>query len=314
MKFLPKIVFLLIWFINLINPTPAFSTPESPNKSNLTESTTASSFTHPELETSPEGREFLGCYERVSRAYFLLSAGKIGFGVFKNSVNLMKSSWTKFKTSNFFANYKTLNPTNATKLESEVKNVIEEADKLDGVVVQGAGNIFEVSIFKNLTARIPTGSKLTNLKKAEFVTHGYKVKPTSGGLKTQIDDIIANGDNLGAKTEGIVDDIMSGNGYTKMDGKYGSNNGYDGIYIKGTASNPTEIVIIESKQFKYTNGVADDVLEHSGITLNPPSGTTQLPTQMSDGWINYVAGKLKNNPNTSVLGNKVDRDFAFKLS
>jgi hypothetical protein len=147
MKLLPKIVFLLIWFINLINPTPTFSTPEKADNKNVEKSTTASSFTHAELETSPEGREFLGCYERVSRAYLLLSAGKIGFGVFKNSINLMKSSWTKFKTSNFFANYKTLNPTNATKLESEVKNVIEEADKLDGVVVSGVGNSVDITNF-----------------------------------------------------------------------------------------------------------------------------------------------------------------------
>jgi hypothetical protein len=173
-------------------------------------------------------------------------------------------------------------------------------------LLQQAGNIFELTTFKNLTARIPTGSKLTNLKKAEFVTHGYKVKPTSGGLKTQIDDIIANGDNLGAKTEGIVDDIMNTNGYTKMDGKYGSNNGYDGIYIKGTASNPTEIVIIESKQFKYTNGVADDVLEHGGVTLNPPSGTTALPAQMSDAWVQYVAGKLRDAGKTGIADMIVD--------
>jgi hypothetical protein len=150
-----------------------------------------------------------------------------------------------------------------------------------------------LSIFKNLTARVLTGKKLTNLKKSEFLTHGYKVKPTSGALKAKIDDIVAHGDNLGAKTEGIVDDIMNTNGYTKMDGKYGSNNGYDGIYMKGTASNPTEIIIVESKQFKYTNGVADDVMEHSGVTLNPASGTTPLPAQMSDGWIEYVRTYLR---------------------
>jgi hypothetical protein len=146
---------------------------------------------------------------------------------------------------------------------------------------------------------------LTNLKKSEFITHGYRVKPSSGGLKTKIDDIVANGDNIGTKTERIVDEIMSGNGYTRMDGKYGSNNGYDGIYIKGDINNPTEIIIVESKQFKYTNGAADDVIEHSGVTLNPPSGTTPLPAQMSDDWINYVADKLSKNTSTEVLGDKI---------
>jgi hypothetical protein len=190
--------------------------------------------------------------------------------------------------------------------------VRRSADRLARRVVRGAGSFFDLSTFKNLTARIPTGSKLTNLKKSEFLTHGYKVKPTSGSLKTQIDDIIANGDNLGAKTEGIVDDIMSGNGYTKMDGKYRSNNGYDGIYIKGTTSNPTEIIIIESKQFKYTNGVADDVLEHSGITLNPPSSTTPLPAQMSDSWVQYVGNKLRSEGKTDIAN--MIRDFDDKIT
>lgn len=188
------------------------------------------------------------------------------------------------------------------------KRIVKEdfVNFIKGKAVSGAGNLFDLSVFKNLTARIPSGSKLTNLKKSEFLEYGYKLKPTSGGLKTQIDDIITNGDNLGAKTEGIVDDIMSGNGYTKMDGKYGSNNGYDGIYIKGDINNPTEIIIIESKQFKYTNGVADDVLEHSGVTLNPPSGTTPLPAQMSDAWIQYVAGKLRDAGKSGIADMIVD--------
>jgi hypothetical protein len=160
MKLLPQIFLLLLWFTTLN------ATQKSSNKNNLTESTIASSYPHAELEASPEGREFLGCYERVSRAYFLLSAGKIGFGVFKNSINLMKSSWTKFKTSNFFANYKTLNPTNATKLESEVKNVIEEADKLDGVVVSGVGSVF---------THIPTSGVIitNNAKQGTFLLGSY---------------------------------------------------------------------------------------------------------------------------------------------
>lgn len=98
---------------------------------------------------------------------------------------------------------------------------------------------------------------------------------------------------------------MSQNGYKKLDGKYGGNNGYDGVYVKGSIENPSEIIIVESKQFKYTNGVADEIVEHAGVTLSPPSGTTQLPAQMSDDWINYVAGNLTKNSNTKVLGDKI---------
>lgn len=129
---------------------------------------------------------------------------------------------------------------------------------------------------------------MTYLKKSNFTNDGYKVKVQ----KEIIDDIKVNGDDFGAKTKGIVDEIMTQNGYERLDCKYGSNNGYDGIYIKGTASNPTEIIIIESKQFSYTNGGASGVIEHKNVKLNEPNDKAGLPSQMSDPWIEYVAGKL----------------------
>jgi hypothetical protein len=161
-------------------------------------------------------------------------------------------------------------------------------------VQQLKGNIFEISTFKNLEARIPTGNKLTYLKKSDFESFGYKIKPISGGLKTKIDDINKNGDKKGDKTESILDDLMIRSGYTKLDGKYVGNKGFDGIYIKGTTSNPIEIIIIESKQFRYRFGIADSVIEHVGLTLNQPNVTTGLPAQMSDDWIQNVANNLKN--------------------
>ena len=173
-------------------------------------------------------------------------------------------------------------------------------------------DVLNLTKFKNLTEVTPTGKNLTNLRKSEFTTHGYKVKPTSGNLKSRVDDIIANGDNLGVKTENIVDDIMTQNGYTKLDGKYGSNNGYDGLYVKGTVENPTEIIIVESKQFRYTNGAADEIIEHAGVTMNPPSGTTPLPAQMSDDWIEYVRIKL-NNAGKEGISNML-RNFDDKIT
>jgi hypothetical protein len=180
----------------------------------------------------------------------------------------------------------------------------QKAAQVEKSIAGAVDNTFDIAKLKTLTAKIPTGNKLTNLKKTEFLEYGYKVKPVSGTLKTKIDDIIQYGDDLGKKTEGIVDDIMQQNGYTKLDGKYGSNNGFDGVYIKGTIGNPTEIIIVESKQFKYTNGVADDVIEHNGVSLNPPSESTPLPVQMSDGWIDYVAGKLNDGGRTNI-GNMI---------
>jgi hypothetical protein len=39
--------------------------------------------------------------------------------------------------------------------------------------------------------------------------------------------------------------------------------------------------------------------------LTPPSGTTPLLAQMSDGWIRQVALKLSTNTNTKLLGDKI---------
>jgi len=67
---------------------------------------------------------------------------------------------------------------------------------------------------------------------------------------------------------------MENKGYTLLDGKYGSSNGYDAIYIKGTLDNPTEIMIIESKQFKYKNGKVD---LDGGLKVEPQGANPHRP-------------------------------------
>jgi len=105
---------------------------------------------------------------------------------------------------------------------------------------------------------------------------------------------------------------MTQNGYAKLDGRYGNNNGYDGVYIKGDINNPTEIVIVESKQFKYVNKQAEDIIEHGGVTLNRPSGRTPLPAQMSDGWVKYVRTKLATAGKHDI--SNMIRDFDDKIT
>jgi len=83
-------------------------------------------------------------------------------------------------------------------------------------------------------------------------------------------------------------------GYTKLEGKYSGNKGFDGLYIKGIVKKPIEIVIIESKQFRYIKGEADVLIEHNGLILNPPNPSTGLPAQMSEDWINDVSQNLRN--------------------
>jgi len=149
-------------------------------------------------------------------------------------------------------------------------------------LANAVGDWFSLSSFKNISAKIPGGANKTSIGKTLW-NDAYKITPANGSsAKGVIDDIITNGDALGTKTEGLVNDIMTGQGYQVADGKYfGANgvNGYDGIYYKGTIENPTEIIIIESKQMSSSGSAS----------LSGPNGNTGLPSQMSDDWINYVA-------------------------
>jgi Holliday junction resolvase-like predicted endonuclease len=153
-----------------------------------------------------------------------------------------------------------------------------------------------------LSVGVDNGS-LTNLPKS-FWDDAYKYKPVSGTQKTLLDDIVKNGDNAidgaasGSKTEALVEDIFKSQDYKLINGKYAGesgNNGFDIVAYKGTLDNPTEIVIVECKQ-----------MNNGAVKLNAASKTTPLPAQMSDTWIRYDAGKLKSNPPTSALGNKID--------
>jgi hypothetical protein len=132
-----------------------------------------------------------------------------------------------------------------------------------------------------------------------------KIHPTdvNSEIRQDIYHIIENGDYLGGKTEAIIRKLMEAEGYEWIDGKYGSKNGYDGVYIKGTLENPTETIIMESKQFKYTRDGAGELEEFTGVSLGNPN--TRLPRQMSDGWIRYIAGNLTDSSSTQLLGEKI---------
>jgi hypothetical protein len=152
---------------------------------------------------------------------------------------------------------------------------------------------------------MPTGSKLTNLSFSKF-TKGFDADFISSLGSKYADDLakIKQGlDKGGDLTEGIVSEALRKQGYTvtKDIGKYGSNNGFDVVAYKGTLDNPTEILIVEGKQFKQNQILDefDDVKtlqgydEASGLTINPANPETGLPTQMSKKWtFEHVADKL----------------------
>lgn len=110
--------------------------------------------------------------------------------------------------------------------------------------------------------------------------------PANSQLKQLADDVKVNGDvdiPGGSKTEQIQDILYTDAGYTKLDGKVGSNQGLDGLYIKGDVRNPTEIIVGEAKQWQSIGG----------IKLSDANPNTGLPVQMSDAWIQNVAVRLR---------------------
>lgn len=102
--------------------------------------------------------------------------------------------------------------------------------------------------------------------------------------KTQVDDIVKNGDIGGNKTEDLFEDVVKHHGGTVLaGGKYGSNNGYDHVVVfKDKDGNTYLTMTVDSKQLN-TKGVK---LDH-----NAAGGTMQ----MSDAWDRAVLEKLDSN-------------------
>lgn len=168
----------------------------------------------------------------------------------------------------------------------------------------GKGGSFNFSKIKALNGIIPTGKRLTNISFSQF-TKGFDASFINGLGTKYADDLIKVKQGLdkgGNLTEGIVSQALRNDGYTVIDdlGKYGSNNGYDVVAFKGTLDNPTEILIVEGKQFKQGKiAEFDDIAtasgydSPSGLTINPNNPNTGLPTQMSDPWVfDHVQQKL----------------------
>lgn len=86
---------------------------------------------------------------------------------------------------------------------------------------------------------------------------------------------LASTTEQGALREQVTNGYFARNGYTQLEGKCGSNNCFDGVFIKGDT-----VYVVETKPLQV-NGA---------IKLNGPEGN--LPTQMSPEWIEYAAKEL----------------------
>lgn len=158
-------------------------------------------------------------------------------------------------------------------------------------------SIIDPSTFKNLNPKNLTNSSSGNSISGGFInTNANKFNVTEPNLKAQFDDIVANGDQLGTKTEDLLKEIIEDgetSGFSHFDGTYGSNNGFDGVFINNETG---EVIINKSKQ--WTGG---------SISLTGANPNTALPAQMTDEWIDFVIENLydTDNPLKIITANSI---------
>lgn len=165
-------------------------------------------------------------------------------------------------------------------------------------MVKMAVNVFDHAAIVTLKAIKPADKTLTNISGYLIDRFGLRIAPTESTLKNLIDDIAQFGDAAGTKTEQLADALLQRNGFVKYESKIGSNNGFDGVYIKGGLTNPTEIIINEAKQIGSIGN----------IKLTPSNISTGLAVQMSNKWIDQTIVKMRADGSSAIknLGNVLD--------
>ena len=103
----------------------------------------------------------------------------------------------------------------------------------------------------------------------------------------------------GSRTERLTDIVFEREGYIKAPSQFGSNNGFDGVYIKWNSGCVMpfasgcvieDVIIAEAKPMTL-DGV---------IILNKENLNTDLPAQMTDEWIKNVLNRMDNSDSESI--------------
>ena len=163
-----------------------------------------------------------------------------------------------------------------------IKDGIKKAEK----EVKDVGNKFIrflktddlTNILTRDTVQLTTGSKIG----AKFMTENASIIKLKDAKRyaAEIDDIIKNGDLNGVKTEALFDKILKENSqYIVLDGKYGSNNGIDHLFID---QNTGTVWIVDSKQIASAKILEDGstkVIENAAKNFR----------QLSPKWIKQMA-------------------------
>ena len=138
---------------------------------------------------------------------------------------------------------------------------------------------------------VPTGSNQRYIGKKNIANNGHRIKvdqPQS--IKNKVDDIVANGDQLGTKTEELSSEVLD---HIYSDGTvygppthnihYQGNKGFDNIVVMPDGS----VIINEAKQ-----------MNNGAVTLG---STVSTGPQMSDDWINSVIQEMQNSTNPQAV-------------
>lgn len=112
-----------------------------------------------------------------------------------------------------------------------------------------------------------------------------------------LNQIINGGDKTGKATEELLDSLARQNGFKVIKGgKYGSNNGFDHVWVAHDAS---VVVVVESKQ-----------IHNGAIRLNQKAAGGH--TQMSKAWIDEVLRNLPDNDPAKSIIIKAQRSQKLK--
>ena len=209
---------------------------------------------------------------KSGKAFFISKKGKIYKIIGKEAEEIVKRLAKNGKKS----------IGNAVKY---IKDSIKKAEK----TTKDIGNKFIrflktddlTDILTRDTVKLTTGSKIG----AKFMTENASIIKLKNPKKytTKIDDIIKNGDPNGVKTEALFDEILKEDSkYIVLDGKYGSNNGIDHLFID---QNTGTVWIVDSKQ------IASAKILEDGSTKVIEKAAKEF-RQLSPDWIKQMADTL----------------------
>ena len=163
-------------------------------------------------------------------------------------------------------------------IKDSIKKAEKEAKDIGNKLIRFLKTDDLTDILTRDTVKLTTGSKIG----AKFMTENASIIKLKNPKKytAKIDDIIKNGDPNGVKTEALFDEILKEDSkYIVLDGKYGSNNGIDHLFID---QNTGTVWIVDSKQ------IASAKILEDGSTKVIENAAKKF-RQLSPKWVKQMA-------------------------